>query len=155
MFPGGVDESRKELDYAHKVFEDNEDHTAHPRTQHHHHGPAAHSHEIKREQMEEQRFADTQSPGNGDVDMDRPEDHADDESQTPGGQSDNSGHETRYHQAVIAETQPAASELQSRPTPPAHVPAPAPASNASAESSATLPPASSTQTLAPNSARET
>jgi len=154
MFPGGVDESRKELDYAHKVFEDNEDHTAHPRTQHHHHGPAAHSHEIKREQMEEQRFADTQSPGNGDVDMDRPEDHADDESQTPGGQSDNSGHETRYHQAVIAETQPAASELQSRPTPPAHVPAPAPASNASAESSATLPPASSTQTLAPNSARE-
>ena len=94
MFPGGVDESRKELDYAHKVFEDNEDHTAHPRTQHHHHhqGPAPRPLGIKREQMEEQHFADGQSPGSADVDMDRPEDHADDEGQTPGGQSDTSGH---------------------------------------------------------------
>jgi hypothetical protein len=129
MFPGGVDESRKELDYAHKVFEDNEDHTAHPRTQHHQHAPAARPHGIKREQMEEHRFADTQSSGNGDVDMDRPEDHADDEGQTPGGQSDNSGHETQYHQAVIPETQPT------------------PTSNATVESSATLPPTGSTSAL--------
>jgi hypothetical protein len=148
MFPGGVDESRKELDYAHRVFDENEDHTAHPRTQqhhHHHHAPTARSLEIKREQMEERRFADTQSPGNGDVDMDRPEDHADDEGQTPGGQSDHSGHGTQYHEAVNGQAQPASSE-------PGSEPAPAPAVNTTSESSATLPPASSTQTLTSGSA---
>jgi hypothetical protein len=38
MFPSGVDESRREVDYARKAFDEDKDkdHTAHPRNQHHH-----------------------------------------------------------------------------------------------------------------------
>lgn len=101
MFPGGLDEARREHDYARKVFDEDQDHTAHPRAQHHHHHQTdAHARplEIKREQIEA-RLADTQSPNNVEVGMDRPEDHADDESQTPGSQSDNSGQDSQYHDA--------------------------------------------------------
>ncbi|KAF2682413.1 hypothetical protein K458DRAFT_419807 [Lentithecium fluviatile CBS 122367] len=135
MFPGGVDESRKELDYAHKVFEENGDHIAHSTNQHlhhHHHGPAARPLEIKREQ---------ESPRSQDVDMDRPEDHADDE-------GDNSGQETQYHETVNGEVQPVPQEQQREPAP-----APAPAANSVVESSATLP-AGSTHTLAASPAQE-
>jgi hypothetical protein len=137
MFPDGVDESRKELDYAHKVFEENEDHTAHPRTQHHHHhhhdhGPVGRPFEIKREQLEERRFVDTQSPTDEDIDMDHPEDHADDEGQTPGGQSDNSGQESHYHDTVSGEAQLVSPSMRQE----------------------SALPASSTQTLAASSAKE-
>ncbi|KAF2874826.1 hypothetical protein BDV95DRAFT_591600 [Massariosphaeria phaeospora] len=109
MFPGGIDEATKEHDYARKVFEEDQEHTPHSRNQHHQHHhthhdpPAAHSPlSIKREQVEERRLADLQSPDNADVDMDRPEDHADDEGQTP---SDDSGPE-RYHDAANHIEQP-------------------------------------------------
>ncbi|KAF1949453.1 hypothetical protein CC80DRAFT_529432 [Byssothecium circinans] len=92
MFPEGLEKSRQEHDYARKVFEDNQDHAAHRRAQTHHH--IQHDQEtnsrplnIKREQ------ANTDSPRDGDIHMDHPEDHADDEGQTPGGQTDNSGHD--------------------------------------------------------------
>lgn len=162
MFPDGVEEARKELDYAHKVFDENDDHTAHPRTQqqHHHHNHNHHLHhqqqhreaegrplEIKRESHEERRFAKTQSPGSEDVDMDRPEDHADDEGQTPGGQSDNSSHDTHYRERH-SEMQPAAADSRSEPSS-----NPAPASHTAVESSATLA-ASSTSTIAASSAQE-
>ncbi|KAJ4288181.1 hypothetical protein N0V90_012198 [Kalmusia sp. IMI 367209] len=112
IFPGGVDEARKDHDYARKVFEEDESHTAQSRTQHHHHHHHHHrahdSHarplDIKREHAEERHhIADTQSPSDADVDMDRPEDHADDEGQTPGGQSENSGRESQYHDATEQE----------------------------------------------------
>lgn len=113
IFPSGVDEVRKDHDYARKLFDEDRDHTAQPRTaqhQHHHHRTSA-SHarplEIKREHGDEERVADAQTSHDDDVDMDRIEDHADDESQTPGGQSDNSGHESQYHDAAEQESQPA------------------------------------------------
>lgn len=106
MFPGGIDESRKDHDYASKVFDEGQDHTAHPRSQHHHHshhqpvqpvfrpnveeGRPLH---IKKEQVE--RTLGSQSPDDGDVDMDRAE-HADDEGQTPSERSENSA---QYHDA--------------------------------------------------------
>ncbi|KAF2187096.1 hypothetical protein K469DRAFT_705651 [Zopfia rhizophila CBS 207.26] len=94
MFPHGIDESRREHDYARQVFESDQGHTAHPR---------GHHHEIKREHFEERRVVDSQSPNeaatDGDVDMDRAEDHADDEGQTPSDRSDNSGRESQYHDA--------------------------------------------------------
>jgi hypothetical protein len=121
IFPSGVDEVRKDHDYARKLFdEDRGDHTAQPRTaqhQHHHHHRMSESHarslEIKRELVEEQRASDE------DVDMDRPEDHADDESQTPGGQSDNSGRESHYHDAAEHELQQQFRQesLRQEPTP--------------------------------------
>lgn len=99
MFPGGIDESRKEHDYARRVFEEDEGHTAQPRGQHHlphhHHAGDGRPLEIKREQAEE-RVADSQSPNDEDIDMDRTEDHADDEDQTPSDHSDNSA---QYHDA--------------------------------------------------------
>lgn len=101
MFPGGVDEAAKEHDFARKVFDEDQDHTAHPRIQHHHHhAPRGHARD-KREHADESR-----TPNDGDMDMDRPEDHADDEGQTPSGQSDNSGRESQYHDAAENEPQP-------------------------------------------------
>ncbi|KAF2442174.1 hypothetical protein P171DRAFT_62826 [Karstenula rhodostoma CBS 690.94] len=112
IFPSGVDEVRKDHDYARKLFDEDRDHTAQPRTaqhQHHHHHLTSASHarplEIKREHGEEHHVADTQSAHDEDVDMDFPEDHADDEGQTPGGQSDNSGRESQYHDAAEHEPQ--------------------------------------------------
>lgn len=105
MFPGGVDQSRKEHDYAHKVFEEGQDHTAHPRAQNHHHhhhhdAPESRPRQIKRERVEES-VPDSQSPGDGDIDMDRAE-YADDEGQTPSDRSDNSA---QYHEVAVNEEQ--------------------------------------------------
>ncbi|KAJ4345863.1 uncharacterized protein N0V89_011998 [Didymosphaeria variabile] len=103
IFPSGIDEVRKDHDYARKLFDEDTDHTAQPRTaqhQHHHHHRSSESHAapfgIKREHAEEQ-------PHDEDVDMDRDGDHADDEGQTPGGQSDGSGQGSQYHDAAERE----------------------------------------------------
>jgi hypothetical protein len=114
MFPGGLDESRKEYDYARKVFEEEQGHTAQPRGQHHHHHqhPESHPHphphpegsrplHIKREQVEE-RGLDSHSPNDGDVDMDRAE-HADDEGQTP---SDGSENYAQYQESTNHQERP-------------------------------------------------
>ncbi|KAF1969910.1 hypothetical protein BU23DRAFT_231968 [Bimuria novae-zelandiae CBS 107.79] len=119
IFPSGVDEVSKDHDYARKLFEENRDHTAQPRTaqhqHHHHHGDESRGRplEIKREHAEERRVPETQSPNDGDIDMDHAEDHADDEGQTPGGQSDRSGQESQYHDAA---------EHESQEQPPSHQP---------------------------------
>ncbi|KAF2634966.1 hypothetical protein P280DRAFT_474260 [Massarina eburnea CBS 473.64] len=133
MFPEGIEKSRQEHDYARKVFEDDQDHAAHPRAQNHHHIQHAHEAEsqefnIKREQV------NTESPGNHDVDMDRPEDHADDEGQTPSGQSDNSGEDSQYHDPANEEEQ----EQQQPQQPQVPPEPPVQASNTTAESSQTL-----------------
>jgi len=86
MFPSGVDQSRKQHDYARQVFEEDHDHTAHPRNQHHHRSDAAKAAiKIKKEQFEQNQIADSQSPNDGDVDMDRVEDQGHEEvDDTPG-----------------------------------------------------------------------
>ncbi|KAI4953773.1 hypothetical protein J4E91_002621 [Alternaria rosae] len=84
MFPAGVDAARKQQDYTRQVFEENTDHTVHPRSQNH--APTTKSAvQIKREQVERNRISETQSPRvqDTDVDMDTGEDHADDERHTP------------------------------------------------------------------------
>jgi hypothetical protein len=105
MFPGGVDEGRKEQNLARIAFEDEQGHTAEPRGhvnhQHHfhqHHNSEGRSRHIKRERREERA---TESPDDGDVDMDRAE-HADDEGQTP---SDRSDHSVQYQDAAAHEQQ--------------------------------------------------
>lgn len=122
IFPSGVAEVSKDHDYARKLFEEDTDHTAQPRTaqhQHHHHHR---SHDIKRERGE------TQSPNEDDMDVDHPEDHTDDEGQTPGGQSDNSGRDSHYHDA--AEQEPPSHQPEARGEP-----APVEASQAAAKKS--------------------
>jgi hypothetical protein len=46
MFPGGVDESRREVDYARQAFDEDKDqnHVAHPRNQHQHQHGHGHGH---------------------------------------------------------------------------------------------------------------
>ena len=115
MFPGGVDESRREHDLSRKVFEEGQAHEAQPKFQahnhHHHHQQHGHSPversapQIKREQMDERRILDSQSPNIRDVDMDRTEDHADDEDQTPSDRSD-SYHDAANHQEEQKKQQP-------------------------------------------------
>ncbi|KAF1911609.1 hypothetical protein BDU57DRAFT_590883 [Ampelomyces quisqualis] len=76
MFPSGVDELRRQNDYAHQVFEESHDHTAHPLSQNH----PAYAHKaaatkIKQEQLEQSKAAED-SENEGDVDMEEHE-HAD------------------------------------------------------------------------------
>ncbi|KAF2831553.1 hypothetical protein CC86DRAFT_366899 [Ophiobolus disseminans] len=74
MFPTGVDQSRKQHDYARQVFEEDHDHIAHPRTQNHPRMDAAQAAiKIKKEKFEQNRIAESQSPNDGDVDMDHTE----------------------------------------------------------------------------------
>lgn len=135
IFPSGFDEVSKDHDYARKLFEEDRDHTAQPRTAQH-----RRDHDIKREYAEEQQIAETQPSNDGDVDMESPEDHADDEGQTPGGQSDNSGHDSQYHDAPEQDTPPQVPETQEEN---------ASASKATAESTQTL--AASSHTLSASS----
>lgn len=87
MFPSGVDESRRQNDYAHQVFEDDRDHTAHPRGQKPYTLPTKEQIKIKQERFEQSR-ATEDSANDGDVDMDEQEhEHADTEQHnTPGQQ---------------------------------------------------------------------
>ncbi|KAF2785470.1 hypothetical protein K505DRAFT_344604, partial [Melanomma pulvis-pyrius CBS 109.77] len=99
MFPRGVEASRKAEDNARKVLEE-ESGQAHARGHHHHH------HDIKREMADDSHLASqSQSPNDGDVDMD----HADDEGQTP---SDNSGQESQYHDATNNEDERAQAQRE-------------------------------------------
>lgn len=72
MFPDGVDKSRKQHDYARQVFEEDHDHTAHPRSQNHSlqrlEANKA-SLKIKNEHLEQNQILDSQNPNDGDVDM--------------------------------------------------------------------------------------
>jgi hypothetical protein len=117
IFPSGVEEVSKDHDYARKLFEEDQDHTAQPRTaqHHHHHRHAQESQgrasDVKQEHAED-RVAETQSPNDEDVAMDHPDDHADDEAQTPGGQSDNSERDSQYHDATEQDSRAQYTETQ-------------------------------------------
>jgi hypothetical protein len=84
IFPDGIDAARKNQDYTRQVFEENHDHTVHPRSQNS--DPTKKkAGQIKKEQVDRNRSSKTrnQQEQDGDVDMDGTEDHADDERQTP------------------------------------------------------------------------
>jgi hypothetical protein len=67
IFPDGIEDSRKQHDYAHQVFNEDQDHTAHPRSQVARSGrPPI---KIKQEHSERREIAETQSATNGDVEM--------------------------------------------------------------------------------------
>jgi hypothetical protein len=139
MFPQGIEKSRQEHDYARKVFQNNQDHTAHPRAQNHLHSQQHHEgHHIKREQVPVRNF------DNGDVDI---EDHADDE-----GQSDGSPNDSQYHDAMNEEEQ-----QQQQHAPPQPQPQPQPESVVQVQASNTTMggTAKSSQTLAANSTQAT
>lgn len=67
IFPDGLDDSRKQHDYAHQVFNEDRDHTAHPR------GKVSRTakvpSQIKKEQIERSEVAETQAPTEEDVEM--------------------------------------------------------------------------------------
>lgn len=67
IFPDGLDSSRKQHDYAHQVFNEDRDHTAHPRAQVNRAAKAPLH--IKKERTERSEIAETQAPTNGDVEM--------------------------------------------------------------------------------------
>ncbi|KAF2009839.1 hypothetical protein BU24DRAFT_414300 [Aaosphaeria arxii CBS 175.79] len=113
MFPGGIEESRKEHDLARRVFEEGEQHTAESRTHHHHHHHGqqqqqqqqqrdrqsyspdrARQMSIKREHHDSVQNDRSQSSNDEDIDMDRPRELEED--QTPSRQSDNSN-QYQYH----------------------------------------------------------
>ncbi|KAF1360599.1 hypothetical protein EJ07DRAFT_155029 [Lizonia empirigonia] len=67
IFPDGIDTSRKQNDYAHQVFNEDRDHTAHPRARSSR--SAKPPPQIKKEHVERSEIAETQIATNGDVDM--------------------------------------------------------------------------------------
>ncbi|KAJ4382960.1 hypothetical protein N0V86_002187 [Didymella sp. IMI 355093] len=67
IFPDGLDDSRKQHDYAHQVFNEDRDHTAHPRTQVSRTAKAPS--QIKQEQVERSEIAETQAPVDADIEM--------------------------------------------------------------------------------------
>ena len=71
IFPEGIDTSRKQHDYAHQVFNEDRDHTAHPRAQVTRTAKAIS--QVKQEQVERSEIAETQTPTDGDVEMDEAE----------------------------------------------------------------------------------
>jgi hypothetical protein len=84
IFPDGIDAACKNQDYTRQVFEENYDHTVHPRSQNS--DPTKKKAvQVKKEQVDRNRGSKTrnQQEQDGDVDMDGTEDHADDERQTP------------------------------------------------------------------------
>jgi hypothetical protein len=74
MFPEGLDTSRKQHDYAHQVFNEDRDHTAHTRAQSSQKA-AKNSLHIKKEQVTRSRNAEIQNLTNGDVNMQDAETH--------------------------------------------------------------------------------
>ncbi|KAJ8108242.1 hypothetical protein OPT61_g8309 [Boeremia exigua] len=84
IFPEGIDTSRKQHDYAHQVFNEDRDHTAHPRSQ----GikPAKKASPQVKKERERSEIAETQA--SGDVEMAEAgasaTPHAHEDSQTPG-----------------------------------------------------------------------
>jgi hypothetical protein len=122
MFPSGLEESRRQNDYAQQVFEDDRDHTAHPRNQHHHNAAKAIKSAMKIKKEQHEQVDD--SPNDGDVDMDRAEEHdqLETEQQTPDEHfhDASSGEQAEAHatqetqEPMVPETQ--AAEVQSSST---------------------------------------
>jgi hypothetical protein len=109
MFPNGLDASRRDNDYAHQVFNEDNDHTAHTRRRSHHSSQqtmAKRPLPIKTEQYDETHDAVSQG-SNSDVDMDRTEAPTEDEGRTPpDSQDDSSENENHYAEKRDAPAQP-------------------------------------------------
>ncbi|KAF9699454.1 hypothetical protein EKO04_002158 [Ascochyta lentis] len=115
IFPEGIDSSRKQHDYAHQVFNEDRDHTAHPRA--HSSRTTKNPPQIKEEHVERNEIAETQTPTNGHVDMDDAgglvNGHAQNDAQAPAakpaGSSDlasqSQTHPDQESRVQIAETQ--------------------------------------------------
>lgn len=71
MFPRGMDESRKDHDYARQLFEEDYNYTAHARAKNPSVPRTKSPREMKKEQVEPCRIAESHTPKDGDVDMDR------------------------------------------------------------------------------------
>jgi hypothetical protein len=84
MFPSGLDESRRQNDYAHQVFEDDRDHTAHPRSQNHRSEKSSAA-KIKKEQFAKHKALQTGDADEEDIDMDHTDGY--DQDETPNQQS--------------------------------------------------------------------
>jgi hypothetical protein len=112
MFPDGLDASRRDNDYAHQVFNEDNDHTAHTRRRSHHTSQqtmAKRPLPIKTEQYDDTPDAASQR-SNSDVDMDRTEAPTEDEGRTPPDSQDDAS-ENENHYAEKRDT-PAQSEQQ-------------------------------------------
>ncbi|KAH6637895.1 hypothetical protein C7974DRAFT_390461 [Boeremia exigua] len=87
IFPEGLNSSRKQHDYAHQVFNEDRDHTAHPRSRVIKSTKAAPR--VKKEYVERSEVAETQTPNGGDVEMDdgaSTNGHEHDDTETPSGE---------------------------------------------------------------------
>jgi hypothetical protein len=107
MFPNGLDASLRDNDYAHQVFNEDQDHTAHTRRRSHHTSSqttAKRSLPIKKEQYDETHDAASQR-SNSDVDMDRTEGPTDDEGRTPP-ESQSDASERDYTQKIDTPARP-------------------------------------------------
>jgi uncharacterized coiled-coil protein SlyX len=105
IFPDGLNDSRKQHDYAHQVFNEDRDHTAHPRGQ----VPrtAKVPSQIKKEQIEHSEVAETQTPTDGDVEMGDAETsigRANEDSQTPSANANDAQHPSEGRTALEKET---------------------------------------------------
>ncbi|KAF2622770.1 hypothetical protein BU25DRAFT_494851 [Macroventuria anomochaeta] len=89
IFPEGIDTSRKQHDYAHQVFNENHDHTAHPRTQSSR--TTKTPLQIKKEQAQRSEVTETQASVDGDVEMGdagtSTNSHTHDNTHTPSGET--------------------------------------------------------------------
>lgn len=101
IFPDGLDDSRKQHDYAHQVFNEDRDHTAHPRSQASRTAKAPS--QVKKEQVERSEITKTRAPADGDVEMGdagaSTNDHADENSQTPSGEANDAAQQGKRQSA--------------------------------------------------------
>ncbi|KAF3038497.1 hypothetical protein E8E12_005852 [Didymella heteroderae] len=104
IFPEGLDDSRKQHDYAHQVFSEDRDHTAHPRTQTSRTSKVPS--QIKKEQVERSEVAETQALADGDVEMADTEasiGRANEDSQTPPANANDAHHPSEGQTALEKE----------------------------------------------------
>jgi hypothetical protein len=109
MFPSGLDESRRQNDYAHQVFEEDRDHTAHHRNQNHQSAQKESSVKVKKEQFEQRRASETDGANDEDVDMD-----FDEEQQSLDANTEEQG--IQDGEPVVLETQAVETEMESEAT---------------------------------------
>lgn len=114
MFPTGLDESRRQNDYAHQVFEEDRDHTAHPRNQNHQSAQKKSAIKIKKEDFEQRRASNTEGAQDGDLDtdMDMDQDDEGDHEQTPSRHSEQTHDAHTEDQGVEDRGEPMVPETQ-------------------------------------------
>ncbi|KAH5608542.1 hypothetical protein HBI45_080910 [Parastagonospora nodorum] len=112
MFPTGLDESRRQNDYAHQVFEEDRDHTAHPRNRNHQSTQNKSAIRIKKEDFEQRRGSNTGGAHDGNVDMDKDQDEEGDHEQGPSRHSEHAHDAHPEDRAVEDRAEPMVPETQ-------------------------------------------